>query len=606
MSPSDVATLVKQGVDIVDVVSQVVPLRRSGNRHVGICPFHQEKTASFHVDSENQFYHCFGCGSGGDVLSFVMRYQNVSFGDAVQFLADRYHIDLPRKDFGGASSGAAAEASRREMEQLYKVLSIAAEFFYGQLHHSQGGKPAREYLGQRSLPSDVVETEKLGYAPPHWDGLQRHLTGSGVDPELGIKAGLLARSSKDEKRTYDRFRNRLIFPITNDRRQVVGFGGRSLATDLKDEPKYLNSPETPVYQKGRMLYQLARAREACRQVRQVVLVEGYMDLLSFHAQGFYRVVATLGTALTPHQVRLISRMADEVVLAYDGDEAGERAMLRALPLVLQEELPATCLIFPDRMDPDDFLKAKGLAGFEALMDRRLDLGAYAVGKALNGWDGSTSGKTNVLRELQPLLEAVRQPVLMSEYLRMIADRLSLPQEVIERQIRHNSSRTSKAPASIDPAPFCKPSATLRAAGGGASLEECVVRVMVKHPALIEEVRQSGALSYFRESPLKTVGEALLRARDGSEGCLDKAAVYELLEGPELQGLYTRFLLESGDLSEARLHLHDWLDALCGRQTKLDRLDLRSALRQAEQDGNKDRVRDLLGRIQNSCSAKKKG
>jgi DNA primase len=596
---------VKQGVDIVDVVAQVVPLRRSGNRHVGVCPFHKEKTPSFHVDSENQFFHCFGCGSGGDVLTFVMKYQNISFGDAVRYLADRYHIPLPQEDFGKGFSPAQAEASRKERDELYGVLKEAADFFYRQLHHSQAGGIARDYLQRRSLPPHVVETEKLGYAPSQWDGLSGHLTRLGVSAEVGIKAGLLARSSKDENRVYDRFRNRLIFPITNDRGQVVGFGGRSLAAELKDEPKYLNSPETAVYQKGRMLYQLARAREACREVRQVVLVEGYMDLLAFHAQGFYRVVATLGTALTVQQVRLVSRMADEVVLAYDGDTAGERAMLRALPLILQEEVPTTCVVFPNGMDPDDFLKAEGLEGFDRLLKDRRDLGAFAIGKTLDGWDGSTAGKTNVLRELQPLLDGVRQPVLMSEYSRLIADKLSLSEEVIRSQIQHDKGRTARKAAPADVRVLGKPSRILPLSGD-PGVEECIVRVMIKYPELIEEVRRSEALCHFRESGLKSLGEVLVKACDAGGGSFEASAVYDLLDDAELRQLYTRFTLECGDLSEARLHLRDWLDALCGQKDKWDRLDLRKALRQAEHERNEPRVRDLLAQIQSLCSGKKKG
>jgi DNA primase len=247
-----------------------------------------------------------------------------------------------------------------------------------------------------------VETERLGYALPQWDGLVKHLQDRRVDPNLGVKAGLLSRSTRDQAKFYDRFRNRLMFPIRDERGRVVAFGGRILAGETGDEPKYLNSPEHPVFQKGRMLYQLSRAREACRQVRQVVLVEGYMDLLAFHAQDFYRVAATLGTALTPHQVRLLSRHFEEVVLAYDGDEAGERAMRRALPLFLQEELAVSCIRFPDRMDPDDFLRSKGLTAFEGLLQRREDLGAYAVGKTLETWDGTVTGKARVLAELQPI------------------------------------------------------------------------------------------------------------------------------------------------------------------------------------------------------------
>jgi len=417
---SDAATLVKEAADIVDVVGQVVKLRRVGNRYLGLCPFHQEKTPSFQVDAENQLYYCFGCGSGGDILSFVMKSQNIAFGEALQSLAERYHVHLPEEE----PSHAQREA-KREADGLYLVLEAANQFFTGQLHHSPAGELARRTIEQRGLPARVVEEQRLGYAPNRWDGLLQHLRQSGLDPQLGVKAGLLVISAGE--RLYDRFRHRLIFPITNDRGKVVAFGGRSL--DGSD-PKYLNSPETALYHKGRMLYNLGRAREACRQTRQVVLVEGYMDLLAFHCQGFYRVVATLGTALTAQQVRLLARLADEVVLLYDADAAGERAMIRALPLFLQERLAVTCPKLPAGMDPDDFLKAEGLEGLDRILRDRQDLGQVAVEQILAGWDGTTAGKTTIIDELQPLLDAVQQPVLYDEYLRLAGGRLALSAAVI--------------------------------------------------------------------------------------------------------------------------------------------------------------------------------
>jgi len=617
VSPSDEATLVKQAVDIVDVIGQFVPLRRSGNRHLGLCPFHQEKTPSFQVDAENQFYYCFGCGSGGDVLSFVMKHQNLSFGEALSYLADRYHIDLPEKEHSHGVSGAVTEEARKEREQLSKVLQLAADFFYSQLHHSETGKVARDYIRQRALPDAVVETERLGYAPAQWDGLLKHLKGLGVDAEAGITAGLLARGGKDKDRVYDRFRNRLIFPITNERGQIVAFGGRSLAAETQDEPKYLNSPETPVYHKGRMLYQLARAREACRQVRQVVLVEGYMDLLSFHAHELYRVVATLGTALTTQQVRLLSRVADEVVMAYDGDDAGEKAMLRGLPLFLQEEVPVVCVRFPDGMDPDDFLKTRGLAAFEALVQHGEDLGTYAIRKALDGWDGTTNGKGKVLSELQPLFDSVRQPLLKAEYLRLISDRLSLSEKVIQSQLEHGkhhagstgyggyAGSTTRQAGHAAKAPGPSRRAVASRISRTESLEEKILRMMVKYPDLIEDVRASDAITYFQEPRLKAIAEVLAHIPCPSPGVTLAASVYDALQDLELKELFTRFLLESADICEARVQLHDWLGALLEREIKQKRMELRAPLRQAEHEGNSEQVRQLLLQIQNLCSAKKR-
>ena len=590
MNASDVATLVKQAVDIVDVIGQVVPLRRAGNRHVGLCPFHREKTASFQVDAENQLYYCFGCGSGGDVLSFVMKYQNLPFGDALKYLADRYNLVLPEREHAGGSSSRAAEEARQERERLYTTLEVASDYFYRQLRLA-AGKPARDYIVRRGLPDRVVETERLGYASPAWDGLCRHLENAGTDPEQGVKAGLLAVSSKDPGRFYDRFRNRLIFPIRDERGRVVGFGGRSLSSESHDEPKYLNSPETPVYRKGRMLYQLGRAREACRQARQVLLVEGYMDLLAFHAREFYRVVATLGTALTANQVRLLARMADEVVLAYDGDDAGERAMLRALPIFLQEELPVSILRFPDGMDPDDFLKTKGLGELESLIHRRQDLGVYAVRKILDGWDGSSVGKGKVLADLQPVLTSVRQPVLVSEYMRLISDRLSLSEKVIQSQLNHGKNPEGK----IHGRP--RPAATLPRLQETQSLEERILRVMLHYPELIEEVNTSGAISHFMEPGLKAIAEVLVRVPHPPHGDFQAPAAYDLLAEAGEKEIFTRLLLESGDLSGARFQMEDWLRALIARRVKVQSQDLKEALRLASQMGDQARVKDILARIQ---------
>ena len=598
MNVSDVASLVKQTVDIVDVVGQVVPLRRVGNRHVGLCPFHREKTASFHVDAENQLYYCFGCGSGGDVLSFVMRYQNIPFGDALKYLADRYNITLPEKDGSYGASGAAMEAARKEREKLYKILRMAADFFYRQLHHSSAGKVARDYLRKRALPDEVVEAERLGYAGPEWDGLLSHLKSLEMDPEAGVAAGLLGRSSKDPSRLYDRFRNRLIFPIVDDQERVVGFGGRTLSTDVEGEPKYLNSPETAVYHKGRMLYQISKARQACRQVRQVVLVEGYMDLLAFHAQGFYRVVATLGTALTPQQVRILGRLADEVILAYDGDEAGERAMMRALPLFLQEEVSVSCIRFPNGMDPDDFLKKEGLGGFEALVRGRKDLGSYTIHKTLDIWDGSTAGKTRIVSELQPLFAAVRQPIMRSEYLRLVADRLSLSEEVIQRQWMHSARNIVKHPRT----PHKK--APMPNLPQTQSVEENILRVMIHHPHLIQEVAASDSVAYFQEGKLKAIAETLIQSPYPPRGDFNAVGIYDALADSESKELFSRLLLEGGDMKEPRVHLQDWLGAISERRTKQESQDLNEALRQAVQEGDVSRMNDILMRIQNLKSPRK--
>ncbi|MGC9194903.1 MAG: DNA primase [Syntrophobacteraceae bacterium] len=589
MTGSAIASLVKQSVDIVEEIGRAVQLRRSGNRHTGLCPFHQEKTPSFQVDADNQLYYCFGCGSGGDILSFVMKHRNLSFADAVKYLAERYNIALPEKE---QQRDGLLEESREERRKILAAVECAADFFYRLLHMSPEGRGARDYIATRGLSPEVVESQKLGFAPSGRDRLLEHLRKNGIEPALGVKAGLLAQSSKDSARFYDRFRNRLIFPIRDERDTIVAFGGRALPGADSNEPKYLNSPETAVYHKGKMLYQYATARQACNKVRQALLVEGYMDLLAFHAQGFYRVAATLGTALTAHQVRLLGRISDEVVLAYDGDDAGQRAMLRALPLFLAEELSASCIRFPEGVDPDDFLKKYGLAELEKLIAQREELGAFAVRRAVSGWDGSSAGKMAIFSELQPIFQSVRQPLLRSEYLRIISDRFLIAEKVAEEQLLHHKQSGAEAARAVPKASvYCKQ-------GQIESLEEKVLRLMIKYPDLVECVRDSEALSCFEQSMLGEMAGLLCKGCFCGDSRDNGFSVYDMLRQAGLHELYTRYLLEPFELEQPEMQLRDWLEALGKRTAKKRKKELERSLREAERTGDRNRVSSLLVEITN--------
>jgi DNA primase len=579
-------------VDIVEEIGRAVQLRRSGNRHVGLCPFHQEKTPSFQVDAENQLYYCFGCGCGGDVLSFVMKHRNLAFPDAVKYLADRYNIPLPQKD---QARDDLFQANREERGRILAAVECAADFFYRQLHMSTEAKVARDYIAARGLPNEVVEAQKLGFAPSAKDRLFDHLKKKGFEPALAAKAGLLGQSAHDPSKFFDRFRNRLIFPIRDERDTIVAFGGRILNQGEGNEPKYLNSPETPVYHKGRMLYQYSVARQACGKTRQVLLVEGYMDLLAFHAQGFYRVVATLGTALTPQQVRLIGRMSDEVVLAYDGDDAGQKAMLRALPLFLAEELSVSCVRFPQGLDPDDFLKKFGLPELERLIEHREELGAYAVRKAVSSWDGSSAGKMKIFSELQPVFQGVRQPLLRSEYLRIIADRFLITEKVAEEQLVHEKQGgTQPGPARV----YTKPPDYERRQPQIESLDEKILRLIIKYPDLAQCVRESDVLGCFEESRLAAMAGLLCREGFCGTEEINGSALYDLLRESDLHELYARYLLEPYDLEEPEIQLRDWLAALAKRTGKKRKKELEHSLREAERSGDRNRVASLLVEIRN--------
>jgi DNA primase len=322
-------------------VGQYVKLQQRGRNLLGLCPFHADTKPSFTVAPDKGIFHCFGCGVGGNVFSFVMQYHRLSFPEAVAELAKRYGIPLTFQDLGPEGG---KSAQKRQL--LQEINTLAAAFYEAALKGPEG-QPGRDYLAKRGLTPEVIKTFRLGYAPNQWDGLSRHLQNRGVSLDAAQEVGLLVPRASGGY--YDRFRDRIMFPILDRQNRVLAFGGRVVG---EGEPKYLNSPESPLFSKGRHLFGLPQAAEALRQTGEALVVEGYLDLLALRVHGVEPVVATLGTALTREQVRLLKGVAAKAVLVFDGDAAGARAMQRALPLFLQEGLPVRVLPLPPGLDPD--------------------------------------------------------------------------------------------------------------------------------------------------------------------------------------------------------------------------------------------------------------
>ncbi|MBQ7084185.1 MAG: DNA primase [Anaerotignum sp.] len=353
--PREVVDEVRMQNDIVEVISQYVPLKQKGNSYFGLCPFHNEKTASFSVNSEKQFYYCFGCGAAGNVFSFLMEMENMDFPEAMKKLAERAHITLPEPE-----KSAQVIAAEQTKQRLFDIHTTAGRYFYDCLQEEQG-KAARDYLVKRQMDPRMARKFGIGYSPDSYDALFKHLKGKGFSVSDILKSGLVLEN-KDGKGYHDRFRGRLMFPIFDVQGRVVGFGGRILA---KGEPKYLNSPETILFSKSRNLYGLNFAKAAKK--RELILVEGYMDMLSIYQAGFHNVVASLGTAFNQEHARTLKRFADDVILLYDSDEAGTNAALRAIPVLVKNGFRVKVTQVPDGKDPDEFIKAKGAAEFSKLL-----------------------------------------------------------------------------------------------------------------------------------------------------------------------------------------------------------------------------------------------
>ncbi len=421
---------IRDSVDIMDVVSRYVTLSKAGHNHRGLCPFHEEKTPSFTVTPARQMFYCFGCGVGGDVFTFLMRKEGLGFLEAVGELAEQASVSLPRHASG---EGLPVQAGQRK--RLVALHDLARTWFQRNLHDPGKGRPALDYLAGRGLEPGTVDEFGLGYAPSSWDGLTRYLTGQGASSSDLEASGLVV--SKDSPgasksgRSYDRFRGRVMIPIDDLRSNVIAFGGRVLADDT---PKYLNSPDTPLFQKGRSLYGLHKARAAAHSLDSLLLVEGYFDVLALYQAGIRQVTAPLGTALTAGHAALLRRFVTTVVLTFDGDAAGTGAVLRALDVFRDSGITVKVVVMPQGHDPDSYVRAYGADGFRALQDCAVTLLEFAVAQCLEGAARATiEERTRRVDAVLGIVAKGSNPVEKSEQIQRVAERLGVrPQLLLDR------------------------------------------------------------------------------------------------------------------------------------------------------------------------------
>lgn len=488
----DLLDEIRSRSDIVAVIGEYVELKKRGANFLGLCPFHQEKTPSFTVSPDKQMFYCFGCQTGGNVFSFLMKREGLSFTEAVELLANRAGIALPETGYRPPTPEAAAatDSRKRERELLYKVLEFAARYYHKALLTSPEAEKARAYLSRRGIKPESLETFRLGYSPRSWDSLLKALTAKGVDPAVLEKAGLVLRGKARATgaRTpdapggaadpsagapdgsagaavasalgdapgaapgapptyYDRFRGRLMFPISDQRGRPIGFGARAL--DDGEEPKYLNSPETPLFSKGRGLYALNLAGPNIRRAKMALVVEGYMDVITCHEYGFDFAVASMGTAFTAEQARSLSRLTDTVVTAFDADAAGTQATIRGLEILTTAGFKVRVAEIPGGKDPDECLRASpgqlGPSAFREAVERAVPLAEYRYRLAVRRHDTATiDGRVAAVREIVPVLATITSPVERDEYLRDFAKRLPVAEDALRKELG-DFIRASAAP-----------------------------------------------------------------------------------------------------------------------------------------------------------------
>jgi DNA primase len=498
---------VRERTDIVELVSSYLPLKRSGSNHLGLCPFHGEKTPSFNVNAVRQIFHCFGCGVGGNAFAFLMRMEGLSFPEAVRRLGERVGIEVEEETL------TPAEVRRREEnERLVRINEVASEFYHRILLEDPEGGAARRYLRERGYDSETARGFRLGYAPDRWDSLARHLAEKGFDPALTRERLGLIRPGKEGRGDLDLFRRRLLFPIFDLRGQVVAFGGRVLDDSL---PKYINSPESPIYHKGRTLFGLYQAREAMRQSGTGIVVEGYFDQLALARAGFASAVATCGTALTEEHAGLLKRYCERLLLIFDQDSAGRKATFRAMDTLLPLGLPAAVVTFAAGEDPDSFLARHGAAAFqERLAAARPVLEVY-IEAVLAGQGPGIEGQARGVEMILEKLRLLPSDIERSLYLRALAQRTGLDEALLQRK---GGGRGGAPPAGRPPAggPATPPRPSRPRPDLDVKNQEWLLIMMVADAGSRQRVASEGTENLFPSEDHRAIAERVLQLGQDQE------------------------------------------------------------------------------------------
>lgn len=558
--------------DLVSVVSEYLTLKKAGQNFTGLCPFHTEKTPSFSVNPSKQFFHCFGCGVGGDVFQFVMKVEGVAFPEALRRLAGKAGVALPE-----AGPDERESPARREAAQIYELNEAAAAYFHRNLIERPEGAFCRDYLKGRGITAETIKAFSVGFALPRRDDLLKQL-GKQFSRSLLEKAGLTSRreGAQGEEGLFDRFRNRVLFPIRNLQGRVVGFGGRVLDDT---QPKYLNTPETPVFTKGKHLFALDRAKGA--GINALIIVEGYFDVIAAHQAGIPNAVGTMGTALTQDHLRLIRRISEKVLLIFDPDEAGARAALRTAPLLIEEGISAKVISLPSGEDPDLFIRKEGKAGFLKKLEEGKTPIDFAIFKMTEASAlKSVDDKIKVTEEIFPLIERLKNKVEQSHYLKRLSDVL----QIEERDLRAEfSSRTRKNKKEVSPSRPA-PVAESKLPHDEETIASLLLQSQIDPSALADQLdledftdpQIRGILSYFWNR---------------EEGRWFSPSRLNEIEAPLLT-LYSRLSVRENRHENVQQTARDYILSLRAKRLRRESSEIESKIKLAERGGDLSLMKSL--------------
>lgn len=525
---------IKERCDIVEVISEYVQLSLKGKNYVGLCPFHDDTNPSFYVSKERGIFKCFACNSAGDVFTFLMKHQKLTYPESVRLVASKYGINIPE------SGQKDSETSSRE--NIRKLNLFAVEYYHKLLTSSPAGKIALDYLKNRGIKDDTIENFKLGYSLPSWDDFLNSARKEKFSLEDILQGGFILKG-KREGSYYDRFRGRIMFPIFNTKGEPIGFGGRIL-DNASSDAKYINSPETPLYIKSRSLYNLNLAQSSIQKEGYAILTEGYMDVISCFQAGIHNIIASLGTSLSDGHVKLIKRYTNEVVIAYDSDKAGESATSRGLDLLVKGNIRVKILTIPSGKDPDDFVRANGAEPLRKLIRSAVDLIDYKLQK-VNEYESikNIEGKKRAVSELITTLANMSNEIERSEYVKKCAERLEIEEEYIWRELR-KVGIDNRIQRSTIPKIDTKPKRSAK-----ENIERLLIECLIQYPQFINQARSILTKDDFSNSGHAELIDLLWSSNALSEGRLEIVNLINKCENKESRDILSGLILNKSPLPD---------------------------------------------------------
>ena len=562
--PKSQVQQVRDAVDIVDLISEYLPLKKAGVNYKGLCPFHKEKTPSFVVSSVKQIYHCFGCGEGGNAFDFVMKIQSVGFKEALSRLASRAGVEL--KEYRGSKE-------QDELGKLFNLNQVAMEFYHNNLTHPKVGIDPLKYLDSRGVSKKEISQFKLGFAPANWDSLVGHLKQKSQNMGDASKIGLVIEK-RGKGDYYDRFRNRVVFPIFNRDKQIIGFGGRTLGGD---DAKYINSPESIIFSKRYSFYGIDSALNAIREEGSAIVVEGYMDLIALRSFGFNNSVATLGTAFTAEHARVLKKYCDNVFITFDADEAGVMAVKRVLKPALISSLSAKVILLPKSYDPDNFLREHGQEAFKKLMDKAVTILEFYI-KNYFEKELSIVGKAKVLNELRETFNEIPSQFERELIVKKVSELTGIKESLFKED---DKKRYIPAKPLLSRPSYPKE-------------ELLLLKLVLEDKELLASALKEKALGYFSTTELKEYAEKSI-AMASQDGGFEVADMLDNMENQELKSALAQVFINDLGFSKEE---SEKAFSNCMERLKLNFLKKRSFALQdeilaAEKSGDMERCRELL-------------